>query len=267
MLLRRAHAGALYAVGAGFCSHSQGYEFVVRRARVCVARFCSLFAFPLLAADLDHTADIQLHSWGDSLEEALEQVALAMFSYITDLDRVSIDPSRTESFEVSGHDWDSLLFNFLDELLYRFSANEFVPRDLSVTEVDRVRFRLRVTAYGEGFTLTKHVQGTEVKAITYSAMQIFEDGKRLSAAEASDATMDASSSSLPSTAAPIAASSAMPPPAAARASSAGEPAPGQEVSPPPEADVTIIPDDAQDRGGSGDGGGKHGAEIFVIVDI
>src|SRR4051812_13328054 len=76
--------------------------------------------------DLDHTADIQLHAWGDTLEEAFEQVALAMFSYVTDLSRVDIDPDPavgTLVFDVRGHDWDSLLYNYLEELLFRFSAN------------------------------------------------------------------------------------------------------------------------------------------------
>jgi len=51
----------------------------------------------------DHTADIQLHSWGDSLPEALEQVILAMFAYMTDLNKVDIDhPAHTQTIEVEG---------------------------------------------------------------------------------------------------------------------------------------------------------------------
>lgn len=62
----------------------------------------ALLSVLLSLLDLDHTADIQLHSWGETLSEALEQVVLAMFSYVTDLTRVDIDPTRTDTFTVKG---------------------------------------------------------------------------------------------------------------------------------------------------------------------
>ncbi len=37
---------------------------------------------------LDHTADIQLHAWGDTFEECVEQCTVAMFGYMTEIDTV-----------------------------------------------------------------------------------------------------------------------------------------------------------------------------------
>uniref|UniRef100_U3FZR9 Protein archease n=1 Tax=Micrurus fulvius TaxID=8637 RepID=U3FZR9_MICFL len=125
---------------------------------------------------LDHTADVQLHAWGDSLEEAFEQCAMAMFGYMTDTE--TVEPLDTVEVEAEGHDMLSLLFHFLDEWLYKFSAEEFfIPREVKVVHIDRIRFRIRSIGWGEEFSLQKHPQGTEVKAITYSAMQVHEEGK------------------------------------------------------------------------------------------
>lgn len=34
---------------------------------------------------LDHTADIQIHSWGQTLKDSFEQAALAISGYMTDM--------------------------------------------------------------------------------------------------------------------------------------------------------------------------------------
>ena len=123
---------------------------------------------------LDHTADVQLHAWGVNLKEAFEQCAQAMFGYMTQLERVS--STHTREVEVQGHDMLSLLYKFLDEMLYGFCADEFCVRDCHISTFDTQRFRIRATSRGETFDLAKHTQGTEIKAITYSNMQVHDVG-------------------------------------------------------------------------------------------
>ncbi|KAG5454093.1 Protein archease [Clonorchis sinensis] len=123
---------------------------------------------------LDHTADVQLHSWGDTLKEAFEQIAMAMFGYMTtNYDSVEmLEPYETEA---KGEDSLSLLYHFLDEWLFAFSAEPyFIPRVVYITEFDMENFRIKSVGWGEPFQLGKHPQGTEVKAITYSNMQIHD---------------------------------------------------------------------------------------------
>ncbi|KAK9917654.1 hypothetical protein WJX75_006918 [Coccomyxa subellipsoidea] len=123
---------------------------------------------------LDHTADIQIHAWGCSLEEAFANAGLGMFNYMTPLSEIAKDPSCSRYFDVEGHDEQSLLYNFLDELLFVFSTELLVCCELTVLTLDRATWKIRAFANGEKFERGRHASGTEIKAITYSAMQITE---------------------------------------------------------------------------------------------
>lgn len=82
-------------------------------------------------------------------------------------------------FSASGHDLDTLLFSFLDEILFAFSTEGFAAREISVVGgIEREKFSLEAVGKGERFDREKHVSGTEVKAITYSAMRILEDKEK-----------------------------------------------------------------------------------------
>mmetsp|Transcript_53001 Transcript_53001/g.115655 ORF Transcript_53001/g.115655 Transcript_53001/m.115655 type:complete len:243 (-) Transcript_53001:763-1491(-) len=71
---------------------------------------------------LDHTADVQLHAWGDSLERAFEQMVLCVMGVLTDLHTVDVDGAQTREVNAEGHDLHSLLYNFLDEWLFQARA-------------------------------------------------------------------------------------------------------------------------------------------------
>ena len=82
-------------------------------------------------------------------------------------------------FSASGHDLDTLLFSFLDELLFAFSTEGFAARELCVLGgIDRGAFSLEAVGKGERFDRERHASGTEVKAITYSAMRIVEGAEK-----------------------------------------------------------------------------------------
>ncbi len=145
---------------------------------------------------LDHTADVQCHAWGSSLEHAFENIIPCMFNYMTDLALVKEDSVATiekEVIEVKGHDMNSLLFNYMDEMLFRFSTDSFCTTRVEVHSITKGEersedtdpskkkedFVIKFSAYGAEYDRSKHVQGTEVKAITYSNMQIHEKKDRV----------------------------------------------------------------------------------------
>lgn len=127
---------------------------------------------------LDHTADVQFHSWGDTLGEAIEQLLVAMYAYMA-LDITSVDRVYSMEFEASGSDNQSLVYNLMDDCLYNFNAEPyFIARSVRVISFDESNFSVKVRAWGESFDLRKHHPGTEIKAITYSNMQINPNADR-----------------------------------------------------------------------------------------
>ena len=127
---------------------------------------------------LDHTADVQCHCWGKTLAEAFAHMAPCMLNYMTDLETVEVDATKTAEFTVTGHDLQSLLFNYMDELLFRFCTDGFCCARVDILRFDRDKHEIQLRAHGETFDPTKHPQGTEIKAITYSNMQIHETDER-----------------------------------------------------------------------------------------
>jgi SHS2 domain-containing protein len=126
---------------------------------------------------LDHTADVQLHSWGESLEKAMENLVACMFNYMTDLRGIRPQEGQERTVTVSAHDAPSLVFAFLQEWLTRFHEDGFVPRRVRVLgSVDRgpARWTVEAGAEGEAFDPSRHAPGTEVKAVTYSNLQVVD---------------------------------------------------------------------------------------------
>lgn len=127
---------------------------------------------------LDHTADVQIHAWGEDLTEAFEQAAMGMFNYMTDIN--SVIPRESRTITAEGDDLESLLYKTLDEFLFLMSCDPyFIPREVKIVQFDHDNFKIKAVAYGEEFDQKRHGgKGTEIKAITYSAMQIYNNEKK-----------------------------------------------------------------------------------------
>ena len=104
---------------------------------------------------------------------------------MTDMEKVDVDLEQTPIVvKARGHDCLSLLYDILNEFLCSNSTMDYLMRDVRViTELDGKDFSsarllgfaslLPMTGrFGERYNPAKHTQGTEVKAITYSNMQV-----------------------------------------------------------------------------------------------
>lgn len=117
---------------------------------------------------IDHTADTGIIAYGTDVKELFANAALGLFSLITDPE--SIEEKLHLNLEVSSEDRDSLLVEWLNELIYVFDVrhvlfNRFDIRNLTHNE-------LKATCYGEDFDPTKHKVKIGVKAATYHMLRL-----------------------------------------------------------------------------------------------
>ncbi|ANF23407.1 archease [Thermococcus piezophilus] len=126
----------------------------------------------------EHTADIGIRGYGETLEEAFEAVALALFDVMVNVRKV--EPKEVRELEVEAEDLEALLYLFLEELLALHEMDGLVFGNFKVKlEKTEEGYRLRARAYGELLDYVKHEPKEEVKAITYHDMRIekLSDGR------------------------------------------------------------------------------------------
>lgn len=133
--------------------------------------------------DLDHTADIQVHSWGPSLEEAIKYSVYGLMDYMTDRGRIIEDAALQRHLQVRAPHLEGALYEFLDECLFGFCVDPFMV----VTRVEDIKVArgdtegevcIECEVYGGTFDPKVHPWGTEVKAITSSNLIIKENQER-----------------------------------------------------------------------------------------
>ena len=116
----------------------------------------------------DVTAAIGFKSYGKTLNEAFENAGLAIFNIISDTS--NIEPEREITFKIRSEDEISLLYDYLEELLF-YHEVEFMLFSEFHVEIDD-ELKLKATIKGEDIDWTKHERKTEIKAITFHKMDV-----------------------------------------------------------------------------------------------
>lgn len=117
---------------------------------------------------IDHTADVGIVAYGADVEELFANAARALFSLIAAPE--TIEGQLRCDLEVSSRDRESLLVDWLNELIYVFDVKHILFNRFDIEGL--THGNLRAACYGECFDPTKHKLRTGVKAATYHMLKL-----------------------------------------------------------------------------------------------
>jgi SHS2 domain-containing protein len=118
---------------------------------------------------LEHTADMGLEATGATLEELFANAADGLREMIfgahpTPLEQTSLD------INLEGMDIEELLVSWLNEILYVFETQQFVPFSFQVKKVASTH--MSASMFGRVFEKNGFSVQREVKAVTYHQLTL-----------------------------------------------------------------------------------------------
>jgi SHS2 domain-containing protein len=116
----------------------------------------------------DHTADIGLRVSAATLEELFADAARGLMSLLVE-NVGDVRPTLTETIQLVGTQTDYLLFDWLNELLFRFETRQLLCCEFTVRLSEQ---GLEATIRGEPCDRSRHRLAHEVKAITYHGLSV-----------------------------------------------------------------------------------------------
>ena len=116
----------------------------------------------------EHTADVGLRAEAKTLAELFVQMARGLTELIAE--DSPLQPKDERSIRLTEEDVEALLLAWLQEVLFWFSTERFLPVQYELDEVSPTTLRGRVR--GDTFDPSRHVQGREVKAITRHLLKV-----------------------------------------------------------------------------------------------
>lgn len=123
---------------------------------------------------VDHTSEIGLQVQAGSFGELLAEAARGLARLMLREAPAEVE-GETREFEVSAHDRESLLVDWLNEILYVAETGLWVPLEIEVLEASDTRIRARARG------ATVEVSPSMVKAATFHGLQVVETADGLSA--------------------------------------------------------------------------------------
>jgi SHS2 domain-containing protein len=121
----------------------------------------------------NHTADVGIRVFGNSLAELFENAGFALFDIITEI--ATVRECEKRCITISRDSIDELLVEWLSRLLYLNATELLLCSKFHIREI--AQQRLTGDAWGEIFQDDRHIIKTEVKAVTYHGLKVYKDNE------------------------------------------------------------------------------------------
>ncbi len=115
----------------------------------------------------EHEADMGVRGIGNTLGEAFEQTALAMFAIITE--PALVNPREEVSIVCENPDHELLLVDWLNALVFEMSTRKLL---FSRFEVLVELGCLKASVWGEPINVKRHRPVVEIKGATYTELSV-----------------------------------------------------------------------------------------------
>lgn len=122
---------------------------------------------------LEHTADIGFRAWGQTREQMFENAALALESIAIEIENV--EPRDPYPIAAAGEDDESLLVNWLSEVLYYLDGRRVAMRRFDIE--DFAPCQISGKAWGELRDPERHPAKLVVKGVTYHQLEITQSAQ------------------------------------------------------------------------------------------
>ncbi|MBI2578954.1 MAG: archease [Candidatus Aenigmarchaeota archaeon] len=120
-------------------------------------------------------ADVAFEASGGTLKELFESAGLAVTNtMVRDLKKVK--PKVTKTIKLRSDSLESLLFNFLQEIVFLKDAKQLLLSRFSV-KIDEKNLVLTAKVSGEKLDMEKHELLVDVKAVTYHNFELKKEKK------------------------------------------------------------------------------------------
>jgi SHS2 domain-containing protein len=113
---------------------------------------------------LEHTADIKFQAFGKTKEDAFKNSAFAMFN---SMNSEPIKEKIKKKISVQGKDYENLLYEFLEELLFLFDTELFFLSKIKNLKISKDN---KLAADITGDSAENYEMKTDIKAVTYNEM-------------------------------------------------------------------------------------------------